>query len=64
VPQQQQNPSQSSFAEIEELICQVFLDSNNPRKQICNKQRYKLRVSLPRANRASLSKSSDIGLPN
>src|SRR6476661_7252107 len=44
LPKQQQDPCQSLFAEIEELIYQVFLDSNDAGKQICNKQRCKLRV--------------------
>jgi hypothetical protein len=60
---QQQNPRQPPFAEIEELIYQVFLDSNNPGKQIFNKQRCKLRVSLERANRALFLQSSDVGRP-
>jgi hypothetical protein len=63
-PKQQQNPCQSLFAEIEELIDQVFLDSNNSGKQICIKQRCKLRISLEGANRGLLLQPSDIGLPN
>src|SRR6202140_814134 len=64
LPKQQQNPCQSLFAEIEELICQVFLDSNNSGKQICIKQRCKLRVALERATRPLLLQASDIGGPN
>jgi hypothetical protein len=64
LPEQQKNPRQPPFAEIEELIDQVFLDSNNPGKQIFNKQRRELRVSLERANRALLSQSNDIGGAN
>jgi hypothetical protein len=61
---QQQNACQSLFAEIEELIYQVFLDSNNSGKQICIKQRCELAVSLERANRALLPQPSDTGLSN
>ena len=64
LPKQQQNLRQSPLAEIEELIDQVFLDSNNPGKQICNKLRGKLRVLLERANHALLSQASDTGLRN
>ncbi|MGA2355067.1 MAG: hypothetical protein ABSG02_11245 [Terriglobales bacterium] len=63
-PKQQQSPCQSLFAEIEELICQVFFDSNNSGKQICIKQRCKLRVALERAKRPLLLQASDMGRPN
>src|SRR6202051_3271936 len=58
-PKQQQNSCQPLFAEIEELICQVFLDSNHSGKQICIQQRCKLRVALELAKRALLLQASD-----
>jgi hypothetical protein len=61
---QQQNARQSPFAEVEELIYQVFLDSNNSGKQISNKQFCKLWVSRERARSALLAQANDIGLPN
>jgi len=51
-------------AKIEELICQVFLDSNNSGKQIRIKQCSKLRVALERAKRPLLLQASDTGGPN
>src|SRR6202790_1850659 len=63
-PKQQQNSCQPLFAEIEELIGQVFLDSNHSGKQIRIQQRRKLRVALELAKRAVLLQASDIGGPN
>lgn len=58
--EQQQNSRQSSLAEIEELVHQIFLDSNNPGKQIISKQR----VAPERSPRDPLPQSSDIGRPD
>src|ERR1700676_1138539 len=62
-PKQQQTSCQPLFAEIEELVCQVFLDSNHSGKQICIQKRCKLQVALELAKRALLLQASDIGGP-
>ena len=43
-PNSNRTRASQPFAEIEELIYQIFLYPNNPRKQIINKRHSKLRV--------------------
>ena len=58
---QQENPSQTFLAEIEESICEIFFDSTQTRKQVGDKLLGKGRILMDEVNQGPLFNAGDRG---